>query len=307
MAGCLALSAVGYSVMMRVGDCRRFYAEEVRFAANLHSPSLIEAFARVPRERYLGPPPWQIGSADQAALAFSGLVSPSSITTEDPRDLYHNVAVVLDAARNINNGQPSALARWIDALDLKTGERLYHLGCGVGYYTAIMAEVVGPRGSVVGSEVNHELAVRARENLSGYPQVSVHSGDGAAFDPGPCDAMLINAGVTHPHPLWLEWLREGGRLVLPLTKAATPTSGVGIMAKITRQGGAFAAEVVSHVAICSCTSVRDPQLEASIGKIFASRGLLNLKSVRLDSHQPADNCMVHASGICLSAAEPPAT
>jgi len=204
--------------MMRVGDCRRFYAEEVRFAANLHSPSLIEAFARVPRERYLGPPPWQIGSADQAALAFSGLVSPSSITTEDPRDLYHNVAVVLDAARNINNGQPSALARWIDALDLKTGERLYHLGCGVGYYTAIMAEVVGPRGSVVGSEVNHELAVRARENLSGYPQVSVHSGDGAAFDPGPCDAMLINAGVTHPHPLWLERLREGGRLVLPLTK-----------------------------------------------------------------------------------------
>jgi protein-L-isoaspartate(D-aspartate) O-methyltransferase len=290
--------------MMTLEDCRRFYAEEVRFAANVHSPSLIEAFARVPRERYLGPPPWQIGSADQATLAVLGLVSSSSITTDDPRDLYHNVAVVLDAARNINNGQPSAVARWIDALDLKPGERVYHLGCGVGYYTAMLAEIIGPRGSAVGSEVHLELADRARQNLSGYPQVSVHAGDGAAFDPGACDAMLINAGVTHPHPLWLERLCEGGRLVLPLTRAATPTSGVGIMARITRQGSAFAAEVVSHVAICSCTSVRDAQLEPLIGKVFASRGLLKLKSVRLDPHQPAETCAVHGSGICLSTAEP---
>jgi protein-L-isoaspartate(D-aspartate) O-methyltransferase len=293
--------------MMTLEDCRRFYAEEVRFAANLHSPSLIEAFARVPRERYLGAPPWQIGSADQAVLAFRGLVSSSSITTEDPRDLYHDVVVVLDAARSINNGQPSALARWIDALDLKAGERVYHLGCGVGYYTAILAEVIGPGGSAVGSEVHLELAARARENLSGYPQVSVHAGDGAAFDPGVCDAMLINAGVTHPHPLWLERLREGGRLVLPLTKAATPRAGVGIMAKITRHGGAFAAELVSPVAIHSCTSVRDPQLEPLIGKIFASQGLLRLKSVRLDSHQPGDTCAAHGSGICLSMAEPATT
>jgi len=80
----------------------------------------------------------------------------------------HNVVVVLDKAGDINNGQPSALARWIDSMDLKPGARAYHLGCGVGYYTAIMAEVVGPRGSVVGTEVNPDLAARAKENLSGY-------------------------------------------------------------------------------------------------------------------------------------------
>ena len=64
--------------------------------------------------------------------------------TEDPRDLYHNILIAIDKDRNVNNGQPSALARWIDALDLKTGDRVYHLGSGVGYYTAIMREVVGP-------------------------------------------------------------------------------------------------------------------------------------------------------------------
>jgi protein-L-isoaspartate(D-aspartate) O-methyltransferase len=75
---------------------------------------------------------------------------------------------VLDKAGDINNGQPSALARWIDSMDLKPCARAYHLGCGVGYYTAIMAEVVGPSGSVVGTEVNPDLAARAKENLSGY-------------------------------------------------------------------------------------------------------------------------------------------
>ena len=293
--------------MMTLEDCRRFYAEEVRLAANLSSPVLVEAYARVPREKYLGPPPWQIGSANLRAMAVSGLGKLTYQRTDDPRDLYHNVVVALDAVHDINNGQPSALALWINALGLKVGDRAYHLGCGVGYYTAIIAEVVGAGGSVVGIEVHPELAARAKENLSCYANVTVHTGDGASFDPGACDAMLINAGVTHPHPLWLERLREGGRLVLPLTMAATPSVGAGIMAKITRRGGAFSAELVSTVGIFSCTSVRDPQLEPLLKQAFASQSLLKLKSVRLDSHESEDTCAVHGSGVCLSMAEPAAT
>jgi protein-L-isoaspartate(D-aspartate) O-methyltransferase len=293
--------------MMTLEDCRHFYAEEVRWAADLNSPALVEAYARVPREKYLGPPPWQIGSALARAMSIADLGRMAYRKTEDPRDLYHNVVVALDAAHDINNGQPSALALWIEALDLKPGDRVYHLGCGVGYYTAIIAEVVGAGGSVVGIEVQAELAARAKENLSCYPNVSVHAGDGAQFDPRACDAMLINAGVTHPHPLWLERLREGGRLVLPLTVTATPTVGTGFMAKITRQGAAFSAKLVSPVGIFSCNSVRDPQLEQLLAKALAGRSLLKLKSVRLDAHEPAESCIVHTSVICLSSAEPAAT
>jgi protein-L-isoaspartate(D-aspartate) O-methyltransferase len=293
--------------MMTLDDCRLFYAQEVRLAANLSSPALVEAYARVPREKYLGPPPWQIGSADRKAMSVSGLGSMTYLTTDDPHDLYHNVVVALDSAHDINNGQPSALALWIDALDLKAGDRAYHLGCGVGYYTAIVAEVLGAGRSVVGIEVHPELAAHAKENLSGYPNVTVHAGDGVQFDPGACDAMLINAGVTHPHVLWLERLREGGRLVLPITMTATPTLGAGIMAKITRRGDAFWAELVSPVAIFSCTSVRDPQLEPLLMKALTSRSLLKLKSVRVDAHVPAETCLVHASGVCLSSAEPAAS
>ena len=233
--------------------------------------------------------------------------SVTYIATEDPRDVYHNVVVALDPAKDLNNGQPAALARWIDALDLKPGGRVYHLGCGVGYYTAIMAEVVGATGAVIGSEVHADLAARARENLSGYPNVTVHAGDGAAFDPGQCDAMLINAGMTHPHRPWLERLGAGGRLVLPITMAASPTLGQGPMVKVTREHGGFSAQIVTFVAIFSCTSVRDPQLEPLLARALASRTLFKLKSVRLDAHEPADTCIVHGSDVCVSSADPTAT
>ena len=221
---------------MTIDDCRHFYAEEVRIAAGVNSPALVEAFAQVPREKFMGPPPWQIASPELASMAFLGLRGEGYLTTEDPRDLYHNVLVALDADRHLNNGQPSALARWLDALELISGDKVYHLGCGVGYYTAIMAEIVGARGRVAASEVDASLAARARDNLASYPTVSVHAGDGAAFDSGICDAIFINAGVTHPHPLWLARLREGGRLVLPLTSSmAIANVGTGVMAKITRR------------------------------------------------------------------------
>jgi protein-L-isoaspartate O-methyltransferase len=170
----------------------------------------------------MGPSPWQIASPDMVSMAFMGLAGPAYVTTDNPKDLYHNVLVALDPDRHLNNGQPSALARWIDALALEAGDRVYHLGCAVGYYTAIMAEVVGPDGQVAASEVYPKLAARARDNLSSYTNVSVHMGDGAEFDPGECDAIFINAGVTHPHPLWLELLSHHGRLVLPLSRYVFP-------------------------------------------------------------------------------------
>ena len=95
--------------------------------------------------------------------------------------------------------------------------------------------------------------------------------------------------------------------MLPITMAATPTLGQGLMVKITRERGGFSAQIVSFVGIFSCTSVRDPQLEPLIAKAFASRTLFKLKSVRLDAHEPADTCILHGSGVCVSSAEPTAT
>jgi protein-L-isoaspartate(D-aspartate) O-methyltransferase len=291
--------------MLSVEDYRQFFADEIRFVADLNSPALVKAFATVPREKFIGPGPWRVGSPERRALAAVGLGQASYVEVDDPRHLYHNVVVVLDAAGDINNGQPSALASWIDALDLKPGARVYHLGSGVGYYTAIMAEVVGPTGHVIASEVNTSLAARARENLFAYKHVEVHSTDGAELDPGECDAMLINAGVTHPHPLWLDGLREGGRLVLPITAATSPTLGAGLMMKIVRGDHGWSATGVSPVGIYSCTSVRAAELEPVVLKALKTQSLLKVKSLRREPHNEEDTCLVHGNNVCLSSAPPP--
>jgi len=290
---------------MTLDDCRLFYADEVRITAGINSAALVDAYARVPREKFMGPAPWHVTSADIVSMAWMGLAAAVYSATDNPKDLYHNVLVALDPKRYLNNGHPSTLARWIDALELAPGDRVYHLGCGVGYYTAIMAEVVGTAGRVAASEVNLALAARAEQNLAAYPSVSVHAGDGAAFDPGQCDAIFINAGVTHPHPLWLERLSDRGRLVLPVTGAMHGVNaGSGVAAKITRERNGFSARVVTPVGIYSCTSVRDPEMSAALVNALATKALLKLKSVRTDPHQQEDTCLAHGVEICLSTVDP---
>lgn len=177
----------------------------------------------------------------------------------------------------------------------------------MGYYTAIIAEVVGASGRVVASEVNAGLAERARENLSAYANVEVHAADGATFDPGECDAMLVNAGVTHPAPLWLGRMREGGRLVLPFTVSTSATLGAGLMTKIVRERGGFSARGVTPVGIYSCTGLRDAAAEMALRKALTTQTLLKVRSLRPDAHEEAATCLAHSPLVCLSAEEVAAT
>jgi protein-L-isoaspartate(D-aspartate) O-methyltransferase len=282
---------------MTIEEVRRFYSEEIRLSAGIRSRAVVDAFARVPREEFLGPGPWRMAQADMASGA-----TYTDTEDADPRHLYHNVSGALDPSRLLMHGQPGTVARWINELDLQTGERVYHLGCGPGYYTAILAEVAGSGGHVIASEVDPELAARAQRHLARYSQVQVCHADGAAFDPGPCDAMLINAGVTLPLRGWLERLREGGRMVLPLTVAMGQTLGKGVVVKITRRGDKFTARPVTYVVIYSCTGARDPELEPLLGMAMGTGKLMKPFVVRCDAHTQEERCMVHGPEVCLSAA-----
>jgi protein-L-isoaspartate(D-aspartate) O-methyltransferase len=77
---------------------REYYAEELRAVANLQSEALVRAFAKVPREHFLGPGPWQVKSP-----GFEGYWTTKDA---DPKQLYHNVLVAIDPSRQLNNGQP---------------------------------------------------------------------------------------------------------------------------------------------------------------------------------------------------------
>jgi protein-L-isoaspartate(D-aspartate) O-methyltransferase len=127
----------------------------------------------------------------------------------------------------------------------------------------------------------------------------VHSGDGAIFDPGECDAMLINAGCTHPLPLWLDRLRDGGRLIVPLTMATTPNLGIGVMIKIVRRDSRYSADIVTSLAIYSCKGARDATREPLLRTAMTTGALMKLKSLRRDTHEKADTCILHGEDVCL--------
>lgn len=273
-------------------EIRHYYAEELRAVANLQSAALVRAFATVPRERFLGSGPWQVFTPD----------SESDWTTKDadPRQLYHNLLVAIDAKRRLNNGYPSFLAFLIEQLELKEGDHVVHIGCGPGYYTAVIAEVVGTTGRVTAVEIDSQLARRAQNNLSNMAQVKIIEGDGGEEDPGPCDAILVNAGATHPRSIWLDSLRAGGRLILPLTVTGDEGGTEGAIVKIIREPAGFAASFVSRVGIFPCAGARDAALNTKLTAAFKRGDEKSVQSLRRDKHKASDGCWFHGDTFCLS-------
>jgi predicted RNA methylase len=69
-------------------------------------------------------------------------------------------------------------------------------GARLGYYTAILAELVASSGRVTAVELDPAFAARAASNFAQAAQVRVVAGDGTrtAFDPA--DVIYVNAGAT---------------------------------------------------------------------------------------------------------------
>jgi len=278
---------------MTIEEARGWFADEIRAVGNLQSDALVAAFARVPREVFLGAGPWQL-------LRPSDPTAPYHTTPDaDPRHLYHDVLVAIDPERRLNNGHPSSLAMWIQAADIRAGDRVLHIGCGVGYYTAILAEIAGPTGSVVGYEVDAGLAARAAAALRPWSTVRVEASDASA-PTGPFDAIFVNAGCTHPRPEWLAALAPGGRMVIPLTiHVPSMPLGVGAMLRLERGEPRWPARVISPVGIFDCVNARDPGNEAELQKLAGLGLAAKLAAVVIAPHERGDDCIAHLAGFCL--------
>ena len=281
--------------MSDAADARRFYAEEIRAVAAIESNALIEAFATVPREHFLGPGPWLV------ARPFDGVLQPDppyrTTRDADPAHIYHNVLVAIDPARQLNNGLPSALATWIDALGPHAGEHVVHVGAGVGYYSAVIATCVGARGRVTAIEVDPDLAARAEELLAPWPWVTVVHGDAASVPA--CDAIFLNAGCTRPRAEWLDALASGGRLIMPFTTTIpNMPHGVGAMVLLTRIASGWRASVVSRVGMYDCSNAREAADLPALATLL--RAPAPVRSMRLDAHDASPSCVVHNATYCLS-------
>jgi protein-L-isoaspartate(D-aspartate) O-methyltransferase len=277
---------------------RAWYAEELRYAAAVQSAAVVRAFAAVPRERFLGPGPWQIGTGPAKNKYWP---TPDA----DPACVYHNVVIGMLPEKGLNNGQPSFWAYLFDRLDFAPGKSVLHLGCGAGYYSALLAELVGPHGSVTGIDLEESLIARAREALQPWPQVTVVAADGAAYQSAPVDFIVASAGATHPLPHWFDMLRPGGQLMLPLTGKP----GWGQVLLVTRgmeEADGFAARFVGHVGIYGFAGAREEDAAARLDEAFKGGDEAEVKSLRRETHAEDETCWLHGHGFCLSRKNPQA-
>lgn len=277
--------------MTSIQACRDAYAKSIVTAAGSSDPRLIAAFASTERERFLGPPPWPVLGD------HGGPPTPCY----DPRRLYHDVLVGLATDRGINNGQPSLHAMCLAACAPQLGDSVVHVGAGTGYYSAVLAALVGRGGSVLAYEIEADLAGRARANLHHLPWVRVVAGNGARAALPPADIVYVSAGATQPPEAWLDALKPGGRLVFPLT----PALGYGGMLRVTRRGGSrLDAAFLARVSFIACIGARDDDGDASpaLAEAFATRPIGAVRSLRHGT-APDATAWYAGSGWWLSTAQ----
>jgi protein-L-isoaspartate(D-aspartate) O-methyltransferase len=161
--------------------------------------SVLEVFSRVRREDF-APPSWR-------NLAFVDMALPLG---EKP----HQTML-----------EPKMEARFLEALAIRTTDKVLEIGAGSGHMAALLAAKAE---YVISLEVDAGIAARARANLerAGVENAEVEIADGSAgfIDRAPYDAIVISGGVPEIPDVILRQLRPGGRLLAvvgrpPLSRA----------------------------------------------------------------------------------------
>jgi protein-L-isoaspartate(D-aspartate) O-methyltransferase len=188
-------------------------------ARDIVDARVLEAFRRVPRERFV----WDT----------------------DLAQAYADHPLRIGEGQTIS--QPYMVALMTQWLALEGRERVLEIGTGSGYQTAILAELAR---EVLTVERFASLSEKAREVLTGlgYANVRFRVGDGTLGWPeeAPFDGIIVTAGAPGvPGPLKKQ-LADGGRLVVPVGD----THGQDLLV-VTRKGGRCETK-----SVCPCVFVR---------------------------------------------------
>lgn len=155
--------------------------------------AVAEAFAAQPRERFL------------------------------PQNARHRAAedTPIQIGRGQTCSQPRTVAAMLDLLEVHTGQRVLDVGSGSGWTTALLAQLTGAAGSVVGVELEPELVAFGSAHLAqaGVPWASIRLAEAEVLglpSAAPFDRILVSADPRRLPEELVAQLAEGGRMVIPI-------------------------------------------------------------------------------------------
>jgi protein-L-isoaspartate(D-aspartate) O-methyltransferase len=176
----------------------------------LRTPRIIEAFEKIKRVNFL---------------------------PEDMKNLAElNEALPIGRGQTIS--QPLVVAFMLEQLQPQPGDKVLDIGSGSGWTTALLADIIGPKGKVFAIEIIPELKEFGEKNAAKYNFVEkgiarfvCTDGSKGYEREAPFDKILASASAEKLPLSWKEQLKIGGRIVIPIG------SSIWLFIKNTSAGG----------------------------------------------------------------------
>ncbi len=165
--------------------------QSMRDSGVLKNPGITRAFEKIDRKYFLPEP-------------FNA-------------DMYGDYPLPIGNNQTIS--QPTTVAFMLELLDAKVGNHILDIGSGSGWTAALLSEIVGNEGEVIGLDRVDELVKAGQKNLSqfGFKHSRIEKASDKLGKPDEqFDGILVSASAPEiPHELFKQ-LKIGGILVIPV-------------------------------------------------------------------------------------------
>ena len=159
--------------------------------------------------------------------------------------------------------------------------------------------MVGDTGRITAIEYDPGLATRLAVNFAGQSDVRAVQGDGTKIDFDPADVLYVNAGASRPVDLWLDRLKDGGRLILMLT-LDKKFGRAGAFFRIERRGDEFLAKWILAGDIFPCAGARDAESERALAAALDKGGWERVTRLYRRGDVPEERCWLKGPDWCLA-------
>ncbi len=185
----------------------------------LKTPRIIDAFRKIKRKDFM---PARIGYAEGVAGGFARPAYGGTGGTEEIKSLAEiDEAMPIGYSQTIS--QPAVVAFMMERLKPVPGDKILDIGSGSGWTTALLAQIIGPKGKVFAIELIPELKEFGEKNVGKYNFIKKGIAEFICADgskgykrEAPYDKILVSAAGKKIPAEWKKQVKTRGRIVAPV-------------------------------------------------------------------------------------------